>query len=327
MDGAVDAFKKQLAEEKPGWATRKSSEETLKAIVPHVPEMIGGSADLTGSNNTKTPEQSAVQADNFAGQFIHWGIREHGMAAAMNGMALHGGFIPYSGTFLVFSDYSRPAIRLSALMKQRTIHVLTHDSIGLGEDGPTHQPVEHMSALRAIPNTFVFRPADAIETLECWQLALRLESAPSVLALTRQGLPTVRGYEERNVCAHGAYELAAGGKDPQVTIMASGSEVSIAMQARETLQEAGIGARVISVPCMELFEQQSASTKADILGDTPVRIAVEAAIQMSWDRYLRAQDIFIGMDDFGASAPAGQLFKHFGITAEAIVAAAQNALK
>ena len=327
LDGAVDAFKKHLAEEKPGWATRKSSEEALKAIVPHVPEMIGGSADLTGSNNTKTPEQSAVQADNFGGQFIHWGIREHGMAAAMNGMALHGGFIPYSGTFLVFSDYSRPAIRLSALMKQRTIHVLTHDSIGLGEDGPTHQPVEHMAALRAIPNTYVFRPADAIETLECWQLALRLENAPSVLALTRQGLPAVRGYEERNVCAHGAYELAAGGKDPQVTIMASGSEVSIAMQARDTLQEAGIGARVISVPCMELFEQQSASTKADILGDTPVRIAVEAAIQMSWDRYLRAQDIFIGMDDFGASAPAGQLFKHFGITAEAIVAAAQNALK
>ena len=326
LDEAVDNFKKHLAEEKPGWATRKSSEEVLKAIVPHVPEMIGGSADLTGSNNTKTPEQSAVQADNFGGQFIHWGIREHGMAAAMNGMALHGGFIPYSGTFLVFSDYSRPAIRLSALMQQRTIHVLTHDSIGLGEDGPTHQPVEHMAALRAIPNTYVFRPADAIETLECWQLALKLENAPSVLALTRQGLPAMRGYEERNVCAHGAYELAAGGKDAQVTIMASGSEVSIAMQARTQLEEAGIGARVVSVPCMELFEQQSAATKADILGDTPLRIGVEAAIQMSWDRYLRDQDIFIGMDDFGASAPADQLFKHFGITAEAVVSAAQKAL-
>ena len=327
LDAAVDSFKKQLAEEKPGWATRKSSEETLKAIVPQVPEMIGGSADLTGSNNTKTPEQDAVQADNFGGQFIHWGIREHGMAAAMNGMALHGGFIPYSGTFLVFSDYSRPAIRLSALMQQRTIHVLTHDSIGLGEDGPTHQPVEHLAALRAMPNTFVFRPADAIETLECWQLALKLDTAPSILALTRQGLPLLRSYEERNVCSHGAYELAAGGKDAQVTIMASGSEVSIAMEARSALEESGIGARVISVPCMELFEQQSAATKADILGDTPLRIAVEAAVQMSWDRYLRPQDVFIGMDDFGASAPAPQLFKHFGITADAIVAAAQNALK
>ena len=288
--------------------------------------MIGGSADLTGSNNTRTPEQAAVSADNYAGQFIHWGIREHGMAAAMNGMTLHGGFIPYSGTFLVFSDYSRPAIRLSALMKQRTIHVLTHDSIGLGEDGPTHQPVEHMSALRVIPNTFVFRPADAIETLECWQLALKLDTAPSVLALTRQGLPSVRTYEERNVCAQGAYELAAGGKDPQVTLMASGSEISIAMEAREKLEAEGIGARVVSVPCMELFEQQSAATKADVLGNTPVRIAVEAGMQMSWDRYLREQDIFIGMDDFGASAPAPQLFQHFGITADAVIAAAREAL-
>ena len=326
LDTAVDAFKKQLADEKPGWATRKASEEALKAIVPQVPEMIGGSADLTGSNNTKTPEQEPVSADNMAGQFIHWGIREHGMAAAMNGMALHGGFIPYSGTFLVFSDYSRPAIRLTALMKQRTIHVLTHDSIGLGEDGPTHQPVEHLAALRAMPNTFVFRPADAIETLECWQLALKLDSAPSILALTRQGLPPVRGYEERNGCAHGAYELAAGGNDPQITILASGSEISIAMEARAVLKEDGIGARVVSVPCMELFEQQNPATQADILGDTPLRIAVEAAVRQSWDRYLRPQDIFIGMDGFGASAPAGQLFQHFGITADAIAAAARSAL-
>ena len=326
LDSVVDAFKKQLADEKPGWATRKSSEEALKAIVPHVPEMIGGSADLTGSNNTKTPEQAPVSAENMAGQFIHWGIREHGMAAAMNGMALHGGFIPYSGTFLVFSDYSRPAIRLSALMKQRTIHVLTHDSIGLGEDGPTHQPVEHLAALRAIPNTFVFRPADAIETLECWQLALKLDTAPSILALTRQGLPAVRGYEERNGCAHGAYELAGGGSDPQVTILASGSEVYIAMEARTALKEDGIGARVVSVPCMELFEQQSPATQADILGDTPIRIAVEAAIRQSWDRFLRPKDIFIGMDGFGASAPAGQLFQHFGITADAIAGAARKAL-
>ncbi len=326
LDDAVDAFKKQLAEEKPGWATRKSSEETLKAIVPHVPEMIGGSADLTGSNNTKTPEQAPVSADNFAGQFIHWGIREHGMAAAMNGMTLHGGFIPYSGTFLVFSDYSRPAIRLSALMKQRTIHVLTHDSIGLGEDGPTHQPVEHLAALRAMPNTYVFRPADAIETLECWQLALKIDNAPSVLALTRQGLPAQRSYEERNLCTQGAYELATGGKDPQVTIMASGSEVSIAMDARAALEAEGIGARVVSVPCMELFAQQSASVQDDVLGDTALRIGVEAAVQQSWDRYLRPQDIFIGMDGFGASAPAGQLYQHFGITAEAIAEAARKAL-
>ncbi len=326
LDTAVDSFKKQLAEEKPGWATRKSSEEALKAIVPHVPEMIGGSADLTGSNNTKTPEQDPVSADNFAGQFIHWGIREHGMAAAMNGMTLHGGFIPYSGTFLVFSDYSRPAIRLSALMKQRTIHVLTHDSIGLGEDGPTHQPVEHLAALRAMPNTYVFRPADAIETLECWQLALKLKDAPSILALTRQGLPALSSYQERNGCAHGAYELAAGGSDPQVTILASGSEVSIAMEAREMLENDGIGARVVSVPCMELLEQQSPATQADILGETPLRIGVEAAVRQSWDRYLRPQDIFIGMDGFGASAPAGQLFEHFGITAAAIAAAAREAL-
>ena len=326
LDDAVDAFKKHLSEEQPGWATRKSSEEALKAIVPHVPEMIGGSADLTGSNNTKTPEQAPVSADNYGGQFIHWGIREHGMAAAMNGMALHGGFIPYSGTFLVFSDYSRPAIRLSALMKQRTIHVLTHDSIGLGEDGPTHQPVEHLAALRAMPNTYVFRPADAMETVECWQLALKIDNAPSILALTRQGLPAQRSYEERNLCTHGAYELAAGGSDPQVTLMASGSEIAIAMQAREMLQEEGIGARVISVPCMELFEQQSATTKADVLGDTALRIGIEAAVQQSWDRYLRPQDLFIGMDGFGASAPAGQLFQHFGITAEAIVEAARKAL-
>ncbi|MGC6534921.1 MAG: transketolase [Parvibaculales bacterium] len=326
LDDAVDAFKKQLAEEKPGWATRKSSEEALKAIVPHVPEMIGGSADLTGSNNTRTPEQDAVAADNYGGQFIHWGIREHGMAAAMNGMALHGGFIPYSGTFLVFSDYSRPAIRLSALMNQRTIHVLTHDSIGLGEDGPTHQPVEHLAALRAMPNTFVFRPADAIETLECWQLALKIDNAPSILALTRQGLLAQREYEERNLCTAGAYELAAGGKDPQVTIMASGSEIFIAMEARAALEADGIGARVVSVPCMELFAQQADTVQQDVLGDTPLRIAVEAAVQQSWDRYLRPQDIFIGMDGFGASAPAGQLFQHFGITAEAIADAARKAL-
>jgi transketolase len=295
-------------------------------LVPHVPEMIGGSADLTGSNNTKTPEQAPISADDFSGGFIHWGVREHGMAAAMNGMALHGGFIPYSGTFLVFADYSRPAIRLSALMEQRTIHVLTHDSIGLGEDGPTHQPVEHLAALRAIPNVNVFRPADAIETLECWQLALQAEKTTSVLALTRQGLPMVRDYEERNLCALGAYELASGGADAEVTLMASGSEVEIVLQARDMLKQDGIHARIVSFPCMDLFEKQPAAVKADILGNTKIRIAVEAAIQMSWDRYLREQDCFIGMEAFGASAPANQLFEHFGITAEAIAEAARKGL-
>ena len=327
LGDAVDAFKKHLAKEKPGWATRKSSEEVLKVLVPCVPEMIGGSADLTGSNNTRTPEQGAVTADDFGGGFIHWGVREHGMAAAMNGMVLHGGFIPYSGTFLVFSDYSRPAIRLAALMQQRVVHVLTHDSIGLGEDGPTHQPVEHLAALRAMPNVYVMRPADAIETLECWQLALKINNAPSVLALTRQGLPTLRDYAERNLCAAGAYELAAGGSDPQVTLMASGSEVVIAMQARDLLKQDNISARVVSVPCMELLEKQSDAAQSDIFGDTPLRIAIEAAVRQSWDRYLRPGDIFIGMDSFGASAPAAQLFEHFGITAEAVAEAAKAALR
>ncbi|MBE8190944.1 MAG: transketolase, partial [Alphaproteobacteria bacterium] len=232
--------------------------------------------------------------------------------------------IPYSGTFLVFSDYSRPSIRLAALMKQRAIHVLTHDSIGLGEDGPTHQPVEHLSALRAMPNLYVFRPADAIETLECWHLALQGQDHPSVLSLTRQALPALRDYEERNLSAHGAYELATYGKDPQATLLASGSEVSIAMAAHEALKEEGIGTRVVSVPCLDLFAEQSEETKRSVLGDAPLRIAIEAAVRQSWDRYLRDDDVFIGMDDFGASAPADLLFRHFGITAEAVIAAVKQ---
>ena len=259
LGDAVDAFKKQLAEEKPGWATRKSSEEVLKVLVPCVPEMIGGSADLTGSNNTRTPEQGAVTADDFSGGFIHWGVREHGMAAAMNGMVLHGGFIPYSGTFLVFSDYSRPAIRLAALMQQRVVHVLTHDSIGLGEDGPTHQPVEHLAALRAMPNVYVMRPADAIETLECWQLALKINNAPSVLALTRQGLPTLRDYAERNLSALVPMSWPPGQR-PASDADGSGSEVAIAMQARDLLKQDNISARVVSVPCMELLENKAKRT-------------------------------------------------------------------
>jgi len=325
VQDAIDTFKKKLDEDKPKWATRKSSEEALKAIVPFAPEMIGGSADLTGSNNTKTPDQPPVTAEDFSGGFIHWGIREFGMAAAMNGMALHGGLIPYSGTFLVFSDYLRPALRLSALMEKRTIHVLTHDSIGLGEDGPTHQPVEHLAALRAIPNVNVFRPADAIETLECWQLALEAKKTPSVLALTRQGLPTIRSYTEKNLCAHGAYEVLSR-QDADVSIFASGSELTIAMEAANILIADGIKTRVVSTPCFELFAQQSKTYKQDILGTAPVRIGIEAAIRQGWDSFLRPEDIFIGMTGFGASAPAEQLFEHFGITAAKTVEAAKAAL-
>ncbi len=329
-EAAAQDYKKLLAEEQPKWATRKSSEEALKALVPAVPEMIGGSADLTGSNNTRTPEQDAVAADNFAGSFIHWGIREHGMAAAMNGMALHGGFIPYSGTFLVFSDYLRPALRLSALMGKQVIHVLTHDSIGLGEDGPTHQPVEHLAALRAIPNLLTFRPADAMETLECWQLALEHKTTPSALALTRQGLPALRdSYCEKNMCAKGAYEiLSSSGKAGQadVTLLATGSEVHLAIEAAQQLESDGMTCRVVSMPCFELFDQQEDSFIADILGDSPVRIAIEAAVRQGWDKYLRQGDVFIGMEGFGASAPANLLFEHFGITTEAIVKAAKDKL-
>ncbi len=326
LDAVISEYKTQLASEKPDWASRKSSEEALKAIVPAVTEMIGGSADLTGSNNTKTPDQQPITAADFSGQFMHWGIREHGMAAAMNGMALHGGIIPYSGTFLVFSDYMRPALRLAALMQQRVIHVLTHDSIGLGEDGPTHQPVEHLAALRAIPNLHVFRPADAIETLECWQLALQNKTTPSVLSLTRQGLPHLRDDSADNLCADGAYELRAASDKPQITLLATGSEVGLAVTAQTALEEDGIPTRVVSMPCFELFDQQSPEVQEQILGTAP-RIAIEAAIRQSWDKYLRPQDYFIGMDGFGASAPAKDLFTHFGITSAAIVETAKAALK
>ncbi len=328
LEKAIQEYKQSLADNPTTkLATRKSSEDALKAIVPTVPEMIGGSADLTGSNNTRTPEQEAVSADNYGGSFIHYGIREFGMAAAMNGMALHGGFIPYSGTFLVFSDYSRPALRLAALMEQRVIHVLTHDSIGLGEDGPTHQPVEHLAALRAIPNLLTLRPADATETLECWQIALEQSRTPSAMALTRQGLPALRlEYSEKNLSSKGAYELASADGDAQVTLLATGSEVHLAMEAKQQLEAENIGTRVISMPCFELFDQQKSGYRDDVLGDTPVRIAIEAAIRQGWDAYLRPGDSFIGMESFGASAPADRLFKHFGITVEAIVKNAKDRL-
>ncbi|ADZ69338.1 transketolase [Polymorphum gilvum] len=324
---ALQAYKKKLAEERPTLATRQASEAVLTVINEVVPETIGGSADLTGSNNTKTPQTLPVTPDDFSGRYIHWGIREHGMAAAMNGMALHGGVIPYSGTFLVFSDYCRPALRLAALMKQRVIHVMTHDSIGLGEDGPTHQPVEHFAALRAIPDLLFFRPADVTETLECWQLALAADDKPSVLALTRQGLAAQRtAFEEDNLCARGAYVLADAEEGAAATIFASGSEVEIAMAARTALAADGIATRVVSVPCFELFEQQSDDYRAAVIGNSPVKVAVEAGIRMGWDRFIGSDGLFVGMTGFGASGPYKELYAHFGITSAAVAAAVKAGL-
>jgi transketolase len=327
LDAAIVKYKKKLSEDKPKAATRKSSQMALEVINGEVPETIGGSADLTGSNNTDTSQTKPFSADNYGGRFIHYGIREHGMAAAMNGMALHGGVIPYSGGFLIFSDYCRPSIRLAALMGIRVIHVLTHDSIGLGEDGPTHQPVEQMAALRAIPNLLMFRPADAVETAECWQLALESHNRPSGLALTRQNLPTVRlEFTEENLSSFGAYDLISA-SDADVTIFASGSEVSLAVEAREKLEAKGIATRVVSVPSFELFEDQDEAYKAAIVGNSKVKIAIEAGIRMGWDRFIGSDGVFIGMNSFGASGPAEELFEHFGITADAAVDAAEAKLK
>lgn len=317
---AILDYKKQLAIEPPTIATRKSSEAALEVINAAVPETIGGSADLTGSNNTRTKGMVAWSADDFSGRFIHYGIREHGMAAAMNGIALHGGLIPYSGGFLIFSDYCRPSIRLAALMGIRVIHVLTHDSIGLGEDGPTHQPVEHLAALRAIPNLNVFRPCDAVEAAECWQLALENETAPSAMALTRQNLKPARlEFDTENLCARGAYEVVISeGETADVTLFASGSEVEIAIEASEILNKAGHSTRVVSVPCFELFEAQSAEYKAATIGNSKVKIAIEAAIEMGWRRFIGDNGEFVGMTGFGASGPYKELYEHFGITAEAV---------
>ncbi len=327
LDDALAAFKKKLVSDKPNWATRKSSEEVLNVLAPVVPELLGGSADLTGSNNTRAKSQKAVTPDDYSGDFIHYGIREHGMAAAMNGIALHRGFIPYSGTFLVFSDYCRPAIRLSALMEQRVIYVLTHDSIGLGEDGPTHQPVEHLASLRLIPNLQVLRPADAVETLECWEIALKSEKTPTVLALSRQNLAAVRTQEsDKNLSARGAYELSPANGSAVVTLIGTGSEVQVALAAQKLLAQEGIAARVVSMPSMELFEKQSEAFKQEVLGGDTVRVVVEAAVRFGWDRYLGARGSFVGMTGFGASGPAPELYKHFGITAEAVAQAAKNGL-
>ncbi|MRG54974.1 transketolase [Phyllobacterium sp. SYP-B3895] len=328
FEAAIIAYKKKLSEEKPKVATRKASEMALEVINGIVPETIGGSADLTGSNNTKTTQTKNITPEDYGQRYVHYGIREHGMAAAMNGIALHAGLIPYSGTFLTFSDYARGAMRLSCVMGIRVIYVMTHDSIGLGEDGPTHQPVEHLAALRAIPNNYVFRPADVVETAECWEIALKSRKRPSTLALTRQNLPTVRTeHVDENKCAYGAYELAAASGKAEVTIFATGSEVEIALAARDQLEANGHPTRVVSVPCFELFEEQSDDYKAKVLGDAPVKVAVEAAIRMGWDRFIGLDGIFVGMTGFGASGPIEELYKHFGITADAIVAAAEGKLK
>jgi len=328
FDAAIADYKKKLAADKPKVATRKSSEMALEVINGVVPETIGGSADLTGSNNTKTSQTKNITAEDYGQRFVHYGIRELGMCAAMNGMALHGGVIPYSGTFLCFSDYARPAMRLASLMGIRVGFVMTHDSIGLGEDGPTHQPVEHLAALRAIPNHIVFRPADATEAAECWQLTLENHKTPSTLALTRQNLPAVRTeYVEENLCGYGAYELATAEGDAEVTIFATGSEIEIALDARKLLQAAGHPTRVVSVPAFELFEKQSPEYRKAMIGNAKVKVAIEAGIRMGWDSFIGTDGIFIGMHGFGASAPIEELYKHFGITAEAAAKAATARLQ
>ena len=334
LNSVVRAFKKQMAESPQKVATRKSSEMALNVINPIMPETVGGSADLSGSNNTKSKDMDVFDTVARHGRYIHWGVREHGMAAAMNGMALHGGIRPYGGTFMCFTDYARPAMRLAALMKVPTAFVMTHDSIGLGEDGPTHQPVEHLAISRATPNTYVFRPADTIETAEAWEIALSSSKTPSVLALSRQSLPPVRTtHKSANLTSRGAYVLADSENKRQVILIATGSEVSLALEAREALQAQGIGTRVVSMPCMELFAAQEPSYRKRVLpGGSSVRLGIEAGVRQGWDRWLlgergrEAKSDFIGMSGFGASAPAGTLFEHFGITAQAIVERAKALL-
>ncbi|UJQ94044.1 transketolase [Mariluticola halotolerans] len=326
FDEAIAEYKEQLAKDKPAVATRKASNMALEVINKILPETVGGSADLNGSNLTKTSGFEDFSAENRNGRFINYGVREHGMAAAVNGIALHGGLLPYTGGFFVFSDYCRPSIRLAALMGIRAIHVMTHDSIGVGEDGPTHQPVEHLASLRAMPNIDVYRPADATETAECWQLALERTEGPSILALTRQNVAAVRAsFEKDNLCARGAY-LLAGDANADVAIFASGSEVEIAVAARTELEQQGISARVVSVPCHELFFAQDKAYRKQIIGTPKLRVAVEAGVQQGWERFMGEDGVFIGMDSFGASAPAGTLFEHFNITSKAIVEAVTSRL-
>lgn len=325
---AMKALKAEAAAKPQEVATRRAGEITLEHISPVLPELISGSADLTGSNNTKTKDMGIVKPGDFSGRFVHYGIREHAMAAAMNGMALHGGLIPASGTFLVFSDYCRPSIRLSALMNQRVVYVMTHDSIGVGEDGPTHQPVEHVAALRAIPNCDVFRPCDLTETAESWDCALLNKSGPSVLALTRQNLPQLRkDAGTKNLTALGAYELMGADGRADVTLFASGSEVSLAVKARSALLAEGILARIVSVPSIDRFLAQPETYRKKIIGRAKVKIGIEAGIRLGWDAIIGSDGIFIGMEGFGASGPAAKVYQYFGITAEAIVSAAKGKLQ
>lgn len=327
------ALKNEVTKSRPTIATRKSSQLVLERINPVLPEMMGGSADLTGSNNTKTADLGVFDTNSRGSRYIYYGIREHGMAAAMNGMALHGGIRPYGGTFLCFTDYARPSIRLAALMGLPVIYVMTHDSIGLGEDGPTHQPVEHLSILRSTPNLRLFRPCDTVETAEAWELAILSESTPSVIALSRQGLPTLRGNnEEGNETAKGAYVLADWVSSGKALLLATGSEVAIAIQAREALQAEGIGTRVVSMPCWESFAEQDTRYRNDVLPQGTVRVGIEAAARQGWDRWLSGEGgseskaAFIGMDSFGASAPGGDLYEHFNITSERVVETVKSLL-
>ena len=318
---ALSAYKEKLAADKPKVATRKSSQMALDVINAVVPETVGGSADLTGSNLTNTPQTLPFTDTDRSGRYMRYGIREHGMAAIMNGIALHKGYIPYGGTFLVFTDYARPAIRLSSIMEQRVIYVMTHDSIGLGEDGPTHQPVEHLAVLRAIPGLLVLRPADAVETLECWQIALESHDRPSILALSRQNLPALRTtHVAENRSAKGGYAIAGDDKADAV-IFATGSEVSIAVEALPLLKAKGISAKVVSVPSVELFLAQSDSYRAGVIGTPKARVAIEAGIEMGWAKLLGEKGRFVGMHGFGASGPAEKLYEHFGITANGVVEA------
>jgi len=333
LSATIKAFKKQISETAPKLATRASSEKVLEVVNPIMPETVGGSADLTGSNNTKTADLGVFDVDNRGGRYVYWGIREHGMASAMNGMALHGGVRPYGGTFMCFTDYARPAMRLAALMKMPTVFVMTHDSIGLGEDGPTHQPVEHLAISRATPNTYVFRPADTVETAEAWEIALTAKETPSVLSLTRQGLPTVRTeHKNTNMVEKGAYTLVDADGKRQVILIASGSEVSVALAARDLLQAEGIGVRVVSMPCMELFAAQDDAYRKRVLPGGAVRVGIEAGVRQGWDQWLLGERgkygkaDFVGMDRFGASAPADELFEKFGITAENVAVRAKALL-
>jgi transketolase len=325
-DGWVDsmaAYKASLAENKPKLATRQSSQKALEVLVPAIPELVGGSADLTGSNLTLVKGMQGATPDNFSARYIYYGVREFGMAAALNGISLHGGLIPYGGTFFAFTDYMRPAIRLAALMGIRAIHVLTHDSIGLGEDGPTHQPIEHLASFRAMPNVIVLRPADAIETAEAWEIAIRNTAGPTLLVLSRQAVPALRTAANGSKTARGAYVLAEAEGARAATLIATGTEVALAMGAREKLAKDGIQVAVVSAPSFELFARQDASYRNAVLGNA-TRIGIEAAGGFGWERWLGDQGIFIGMNGFGASAPAEALYEHFGITEAAIVSAVKQ---